>query len=62
MIVSGLFDRRYRGFRVIHLAAVGLLAVLALGSYVFTTLAGAESNATQTFRRGSIRRKGASGC
>lgn len=45
MIVSDLFDRRYRGFRVIHLAALGVLAVLALGSYVFTTLAGAQNNA-----------------
>ena len=47
MIVSDLFDRRYRGFRVVHLAALSLLAVLALGSYIFTTLAGAQNNEAQ---------------
>ena len=47
MIVSDLFDRRYRGFRIVHLAALGLLAVLALGSYISTTLAGSQNNAAQ---------------
>jgi len=43
MIFSGVFTRRLRGFRVIDLLALGLVFVLALGSYVFTTLAGAQS-------------------
>ncbi len=42
MIFSGVFNQRYRGFRLIDLAALGLVLALALGSYVFTTLAGAE--------------------
>ncbi len=47
MIISDLFDWRYRGFRVIHLAALGLLAALALGSYISTTLAGAQNREAQ---------------
>jgi hypothetical protein len=43
MILSGVFTRRFRGFRVIDLMALSLVFVLALGSYVFTTLAGAQS-------------------
>ena len=43
MIFSGVFTRRFRGFRVIDLLALTLVFVLALGSYVFTTLAGAQS-------------------
>ncbi len=43
MILSGAFNRRFRGFRVIDLLALTLVLVLALGSYVFTTLAGAQS-------------------
>ncbi|MGI8839967.1 MAG: cell division protein FtsL [Caulobacteraceae bacterium] len=43
MILSGAFNRRFRGFRVIDLLALGVVLVLALGSYVFTTLAGAQS-------------------
>ena len=43
MIFSGVFTRRLRGFRVIDLLALGVVLVLAVGSYVFTTLAGAQS-------------------
>ncbi len=43
MILSGVFTRRFRGFRVIDLLALTVVLVLALGSYVFTTLAGAQS-------------------
>ncbi|MEO8927149.1 MAG: cell division protein [Caulobacteraceae bacterium] len=43
MILSGVFTRRFRGFRVIDLLALSVVLVLALGSYVFTTLAGAQS-------------------
>lgn len=44
MILSGVFDRRYRGFRVVHLAALAVVSALALGSYVFTTLAVTQGN------------------
>jgi cell division protein FtsL len=43
MILASVFNRRLRGFRVIDLLALGLVGVLALGSYVFTTFAGAQS-------------------
>ncbi len=43
MIFSGVFARRFRGFRVIDLLALSVVFILALGSYVFTTLAGAQS-------------------
>ena len=39
MIFSGIFNRRYRGFRVIDLSALAILLVLALASYAFKTLA-----------------------
>lgn len=42
MILSDAFTRRFRGFRVIDLLALALVLVLAVGSYVFTTLAGAQ--------------------
>ena len=38
-----LFERRVRGFRVVHLAAVGCLATLVLGVYGFKAGAGRES-------------------
>ena len=38
-----LFDRRYRGFRVVDMAALGCLAVLVLGVYAFKAGAGRES-------------------
>lgn len=41
--VRALFERRVRGFRVVHLAAVGCLAVLVLGVYGFKAGAGRES-------------------
>jgi hypothetical protein len=43
MILSGVFTRRFRGFRIIDLLALIVVLVLALGSYVFTTMAGAQS-------------------
>lgn len=39
MILTGVFRRRYRGFRVVDLAALAILLVLALGSYAFKTIA-----------------------
>jgi hypothetical protein len=43
MILASVFNRRLRGFRVIELLAVAVVGVLALGSYVFTTFAGAQA-------------------
>lgn len=43
MSLSGVFNRRLRGFRVIDLLALTIVGVLALGSYVFTTYAGGQS-------------------
>ena len=39
MIVSQIFNRRFRGFRVIDLVALGVLLALALASYAFKTFA-----------------------
>ena len=33
MILSDVFSRRYRGFRVVDLAALAVLLVVALASY-----------------------------
>ncbi|MGA2952005.1 MAG: cell division protein [Caulobacteraceae bacterium] len=38
-MLAGVFNRRYRGFRVIDLVALAILLVLALTSYAFKTLA-----------------------
>jgi cell division protein FtsL len=38
-MLSGVFTRRYRGFRVVDLAALAVLLVLALVSYALKTLA-----------------------
>jgi hypothetical protein len=43
MILASVFNRRVRGFRVIELLALAVVGVLALGSYVFTTFAGAQA-------------------
>ena len=43
MMFSSVFNQRVRGFRVIELLAVAIVGVLALGSYVFTTFAGAQA-------------------
>ena len=51
MIFSGVFTRRFRGFRVIDLLALSVVLVLAVGSYVFTTLAGAQSADTAGVQR-----------
>ena len=42
MMVSNVFTRRLRGFRVVDLLALGVLLILALGSYALKTFAGAE--------------------
>jgi cell division protein FtsL len=42
MILSHLFDRRVRGFRVVELAGVSLFLVLALGVYLVKAGAGRE--------------------
>ena len=39
MILSDVFTRRYRGFRVVDLAALAVLLVVALASYALKTLA-----------------------
>lgn len=39
MIVSEIFNRRFRGFRVIDLVALTVLLALALASYAFKTFA-----------------------
>lgn len=38
-MLAGVFNRRYRGFRVVDLVALAILLVLALTSYAFKTLA-----------------------
>jgi cell division protein FtsL len=43
MIFASVFNSRLRGFRVIDLLALTVVGVLAVGSYVFTTFAGAQS-------------------
>lgn len=43
MILASVFNRRLRGFRVVDLLALAVVAVLAMGSYVFTTFAGAQN-------------------
>jgi cell division protein FtsL len=42
--VAGVFDRRVRGFRVVNLVGLSLLAVLVLGVYLAKTFAGRERN------------------
>jgi hypothetical protein len=39
VIISDIFNRRFRGFRVIDLVALTVLLVLALASYAFKTFA-----------------------
>lgn len=43
MILADVFNRRLRGFRVVELLALVVVGVLAVGSYVFTTFAGAQA-------------------
>jgi hypothetical protein len=43
MNARALFDRRWRGFRVVDLLAVGCLFALVLGVYAFKAGAGRES-------------------
>jgi cell division protein FtsL len=40
-----LFERRYRGFRVVNFLAVGVLLCLAVGVYLAKTAAGREAAA-----------------
>ena len=46
-----LFDRRYRGFRVVNFAAAGVLLALALGVYLAKTEAGREATAIAKVER-----------
>ena len=41
-MIQGIFKRRFRGFRVVDLAALSLVAILALGVYAAKTMAGRE--------------------
>jgi cell division protein FtsL len=43
VILSGIFTKRVRGFRIINLVALTLLLAMAFGVYGFKTLAGRES-------------------
>ena len=40
--LSNLFNRRFKGFRVVEIAAAGCLAVMILGVYAFKAGAGRE--------------------
>jgi cell division protein FtsL len=59
MIFSGVFSRRYRGFRLVDLTALAVLLVVALASYALKTLAegmgadtaGVESQIAQEDKR-----------
>ena len=42
-LLGDIFNRRFKGFRVVELAAVACLAVLILGVYAFKAGAGRES-------------------
>ena len=42
--MAGVFDRRFRGFRVVNLVGVGLLVTMVLGVYLAKTFAGSERN------------------
>jgi cell division protein FtsL len=46
LMLAGVFNRRYRGFRVIDLIALAILLVLALTSYALKTLAEGMSSDT----------------
>jgi cell division protein FtsL len=43
MIFASVFNQRVRGFRLIDVLALAVVGVLAIGSYVFTTFATAQS-------------------
>lgn len=49
--MKNLFDRRYRGFRVVNFAAAGVLLILALGVYLAKTEAGREASAIAKVER-----------
>lgn len=42
--MTGFFDRRWRGFRVVNLVGWGLLAAMILGVYLAKTMAWGERN------------------
>ncbi|MBU4433827.1 MAG: cell division protein [Alphaproteobacteria bacterium] len=44
MSVSGLFNRRVRGFRVVEVVGMGLLLTLVTGVYLAKTVASGERN------------------
>jgi cell division protein FtsL len=46
-----LLEKRYRGFRVINFAGLGVLLVLALGVYLAKTAAGREASQIKTIER-----------
>ena len=46
-----LFERRYRGFRVVNFAAFGLVLAMALGVYLAKTAAGREAAQIKSLER-----------
>ena len=42
--MAGVFDRRFRGFRVVNLVGIGLLVTIVLAVYLGKTFAGRERN------------------
>jgi hypothetical protein len=44
MSVSGLFNRRVRGFRVVEVVGLGILLTLVTSVYMAKTMAGRERN------------------
>lgn len=42
--MAGVFDRRYRGFRVVNLVGISLLVAIVLAVYLGKTFAGRERN------------------
>lgn len=44
MSVSGVFNRRVRGFRVVEVVGMGVLVTLVTGVYLAKTVAGRERN------------------
>lgn len=44
MTISGVFNRRVRGFRVVEVVGLGILVTLVTGVYLAKTVAGRERN------------------
>jgi len=49
--VSGLFNRRVRGFRVVEVVGMGVLLTLVTGVYLAKTVAGRERNEIANIER-----------